>query len=100
MAMTRRDFLQASLATLAACAAPKAGGPGGSPRANGPTRILILGGTGFLGPALVEAARARGDVVNLFNSSSPTRAGSPTWSNSRATGTGSSRRSRAAGGTW
>jgi 2'-hydroxyisoflavone reductase len=67
MAMTRRDFLQASLATLAACAAPKAGGPGGSPRADGPSRILILGGTGFLGPALVEAARARGDVVTLFN---------------------------------
>jgi 2'-hydroxyisoflavone reductase len=67
MAMTRRDFLQASLATLAACAAPRAGGPGGSSRADGPTRILILGGTGFLGPALVEAARARGDVVTLFN---------------------------------
>ena len=30
-------------------------------------RILVLGGTGFLGPALVEAARARGDVVTLFN---------------------------------
>jgi 2'-hydroxyisoflavone reductase len=67
MAMTRRDFLQASLATLAACAAPKAGGPGGSARADGPSRILILGGTSFLGPALVEAARARGDVVTLFN---------------------------------
>ncbi len=67
MAMTRRDFLQASLATLAACASPKAGGPGGSSRADGPSRILILGGTGFLGPALVEAARARGDVVTLFN---------------------------------
>ena len=68
MSLTRRDFLQASLATLAACAAPKAGGPGGSgPATSAPSRILILGGTSFLGPALVEAARARGDVVTLFN---------------------------------
>ncbi len=69
MAMTRRDFLQASLATtLAACTAPRAAGPGGASAAKGaPTRILILGGTSFLGPELVEAARARGDVVTLFN---------------------------------
>ena len=67
MSMTRRDFLQASLATLAACAAPKAGGPGGPSPSAGPTKILILGGTSFLGPALVEAARARGDGVTLFN---------------------------------
>jgi 2'-hydroxyisoflavone reductase len=67
MAMTRRDFLQASLATLAACAAPKAGGPGAGSSSGAPSKILVLGGTGFLGPALVEAARARGDVVTLFN---------------------------------
>src|SRR3982751_5312834 len=30
-------------------------------------RILILGGTLFLGPALVEAALARGHAVTLFN---------------------------------
>ncbi len=30
-------------------------------------RILILGGTGFLGPATVEAARARGHELTLFN---------------------------------
>ena len=68
MTMTRRDFLQASLATLAACTAPRTGAPGGSaPAAGTPSKILILGGTSFLGPALVEAARARGDVVTLFN---------------------------------
>jgi hypothetical protein len=68
MAMTRRDFLQASLATLAACTAPRTGAPGGSiPSAGRHSKILILGGTGFLGPALVEAARARGDEVTLFN---------------------------------
>ena len=32
-----------------------------------PRRILILGGTNFLGPATVEAARARGHRVTLFN---------------------------------
>ena len=32
-----------------------------------PKRILILGGTGFLGPATVEAARARGHKLTLFN---------------------------------
>src|SRR5215470_13040523 len=30
-------------------------------------RILILGGTGFLGPATVEAATARGQQLTLFN---------------------------------
>lgn len=29
--------------------------------------MLILGGTGFLGPAVVEAAKARGFAVTLFN---------------------------------
>lgn len=32
-----------------------------------PRRILVLGGTGFLGPALVEAALARGHTLTLFN---------------------------------
>ena len=30
-------------------------------------KILILGGTAFLGPQIVEAARARGHVLTLFN---------------------------------
>jgi 2'-hydroxyisoflavone reductase len=30
-------------------------------------KILILGGTSFLGPQIVEAARARGHVLTLFN---------------------------------
>jgi 2'-hydroxyisoflavone reductase len=66
MPVTRRTFLQSSLSALAAAAA----GGSGSPRAAGepaPKRILLLGGTGFLGPALVEAARARGHAVTLFN---------------------------------
>src|SRR5512138_1103393 len=64
MPMTRRSFLHSSLALAATGAA-------GSARAADPKparkRILILGGTGFLGPALVEAARAAGHAVTLFN---------------------------------
>ncbi len=32
-----------------------------------PLRILILGGTGYLGPATIEAAQARGHRVTMFN---------------------------------
>ena len=60
---TRRRFLQGSFAAAAAMtllrrkarAAPK------------PKKILILGGTKFLGPALVAAARAHGHTLTLFN---------------------------------
>ncbi|MFO0974385.1 MAG: NAD-dependent epimerase/dehydratase family protein [Phycisphaerae bacterium] len=38
--------------------------PGPAPR---PLKLLILGGTGFLGPHTVEAARARGHTLTLFN---------------------------------
>jgi 2'-hydroxyisoflavone reductase len=75
---TRRDMLRytAAGATLAACgggatttakpaaraAARKKPDPKG-----GALDILILGGTGFLGPAIVEAARPRGHKLTLFN---------------------------------
>lgn len=36
-------------------------------RSEKPLRILILGGTGFIGPHLVEHATARGHTVTLFN---------------------------------
>ncbi len=36
-------------------------------RAGAPKKILILGGTGFVGPAVVEAAKARGHSLTLFN---------------------------------
>ncbi len=45
--------------------------PGSQPvsvsRASKPLSILMLGGTGFLGPAEVEYALARGHTVTLFN---------------------------------
>jgi nucleoside-diphosphate-sugar epimerase len=70
---TRRDFLRR--AALAAAIA----GIGGSPllaadkakkekgARKGGMKILILGGTKFLGPAVVEAATKRGHTLTLFN---------------------------------
>lgn len=90
----RRSFLQAgawaaSTALLGACAkTPEAGGVSaqpspspppapapspapspaeGSAKEGGKKTILILGGTAFLGPELVEAALARGHTLTLFN---------------------------------
>ena len=37
------------------------------PKAEKPLKILVLGGTAFLGPAQVEYALARGHPVTLFN---------------------------------
>ena len=56
MTLTRRSVLQFS--------ALAAGGAGAAPVRK---KILILGGTGFLGPATVEAAVARRHEVTLFN---------------------------------
>jgi len=63
--MDRRDFIKRSfIATAAACSSlfplPALGSPV-------PKHILVLGGTSFLGPALVEAAVAGGHTVTLFN---------------------------------
>lgn len=43
------------------------GSPARPPRAAKPLRILFIGGTGFIGPHMVEAALARGHVPTLFN---------------------------------
>jgi 2'-hydroxyisoflavone reductase len=65
MPISRRDFLAAaSTAALAAAARPALAT---GPSAHRPMKLLVLGGTAFLGPELVEAARARGHVVTLFN---------------------------------
>lgn len=62
--MRRRDFLTA-MGTAAA------GLPGGAwrdvPISEASKRILVLGGTNFVGPALVDEASARGHAVTLFN---------------------------------
>lgn len=62
--MNRRSFL---LASLAACAAPAVTS---KPTAIVPPptkKVLVLGGTGFIGPHIVRALIARGHTVTLFN---------------------------------
>lgn len=67
---TRRAFLKrAGLFASAASLAPALLGVRTSAESSAkPLRILILGGTGFLGPACTEAAIARGHSVTHFNS--------------------------------
>jgi 2'-hydroxyisoflavone reductase len=60
--MNRRQAIQASAA--AAFASFAAGRVLGESK---PMRILILGGTGFIGPHLIEALRAHGHTLTLFN---------------------------------
>ena len=68
MTTSRRQFLQYSLAAaaLTACA-PGMRAASGDGRAVSKKKILVLGGTGFLGPAFVTAAQARGHSLTLFN---------------------------------
>jgi 2'-hydroxyisoflavone reductase len=78
MTFDRRRFVLGSLAAgvAAACGSRKdpppaaAAGPAPAPGPAAPPRkksLLVLGGTGFLGPHVVEAALARGHAVTLFN---------------------------------
>lgn len=64
MPLSRRQFLSTSGALLAASALDARGAGPAAPRK---LKLLLLGGTAFLGPELVEAARARGHAVTLFN---------------------------------
>jgi 2'-hydroxyisoflavone reductase len=80
---TRRQFVKAGLTGAGALAVAGAGlacaggaAPSGTRPASSaappsarpkPKTILVLGGTGFLGPHVVEAALARGHVLTLFN---------------------------------
>lgn len=68
--MTRREFVVASAATLLATAAWPDTNYGAQEMRLTPKklRILILGGTGFLGPACTESALTRGHSVTHFNS--------------------------------
>jgi 2'-hydroxyisoflavone reductase len=84
--LKRRDLLSLALASgslsLLGCGAspppaaatgPGAGAPPPAPPPSlppaepGKKTLLILGGTGFLGPAAVEAAKAKGYTITLFN---------------------------------
>lgn len=75
MSVSRRDFLASSATiggalTLGLPSLVHALEPGArvqAPRAGAPLRILILGGTGFIGPNQVQYALDRGHSVTLFN---------------------------------
>jgi 2'-hydroxyisoflavone reductase len=71
-AMSRRNFIGTTAAAVAAASAlPRAVCADTQPSASAARkalRILILGGTGFLGPACTESALARGHSVTHFNS--------------------------------
>ncbi|MGH7132808.1 MAG: NAD-dependent epimerase/dehydratase family protein [Phycisphaerales bacterium] len=76
MSITRRDFVKLGVAAGAAAAvvgvagraraATKVAQPVGK-AVKKPLKILILGGTAFLGPAVVDACKARGHSVTIFN---------------------------------
>lgn len=68
MTISRRALLHSALASSALLALGTRCATPGRPLARpSPKRILLLGGTGFLGPALVHAAQARGHTLTLFN---------------------------------
>ncbi len=60
---TRRDFLGSAIAIGAATAFD----PRSIFASPAPKKILVLGGTGFVGPHNVRAALARGHTVSVFN---------------------------------
>ncbi|MGH8238135.1 MAG: NAD-dependent epimerase/dehydratase family protein [Steroidobacteraceae bacterium] len=64
--MKRREAIQLF---TAAAAATVAGGPtfGQDDKAGQKLRVLIFGGTGFLGPHFVQALQAGGHLITLFN---------------------------------
>lgn len=59
---TRRDMLRMGAAAVMAAITPVSHG-----RAQAPKHILLLGGTGFVGPHLVHAALTRGHHVSMLN---------------------------------
>ena len=66
MSNDRRDFLRLSLAAGAALAAPRLSfALQGEPKKK--LKLLVFGGTGFIGPKLVDYALSRGHEVTLFN---------------------------------
>ena len=72
MKNSRREFIKAGAigAAVAAAGLPAvslAGEKGKKHKAHKPLDILILGGTGFIGPHMVREALRRGHQVTLFN---------------------------------
>lgn len=74
MAPTRREFLETmgalgaglALGGASACGPSSGDAAAGGTEAASPKRILIFGGTGFIGPHTVRHAVARGHEVSIF----------------------------------
>lgn len=64
MTIDRREFIAAGAAAMSLLALPAGALAAAKPK---PLKLLVLGGTGFLGPHFVEAARKRGHTLTLFN---------------------------------
>jgi 2'-hydroxyisoflavone reductase len=67
MTISRRSFLQTSALGAGALSIPNAAWALADPRQVPALRILVLGGTGFIGPHMVQRALDRGHSVTLFN---------------------------------
>ncbi len=67
MMSTRREFLGASIGAGLIGMTTAAGVMARSASRSGGMDILVLGGTGFIGPHLVTHAMARGHKITLFN---------------------------------
>jgi 2'-hydroxyisoflavone reductase len=67
MSTTRREFLGATAVLGGVAVTSTSLGRSLPLSRSAPKRILILGGTGFIGPKTVEAALARGHQVSVFN---------------------------------
>jgi 2'-hydroxyisoflavone reductase len=63
---SRREFVKESLAAGALLAGFRPDVASTASRTTAPMRLLILGGTGFIGPHLVRHAIARGHQVTIF----------------------------------
>ncbi|MYG81018.1 MAG: epimerase [Gemmatimonadetes bacterium] len=65
--LTRRAFLQSAAIAAGGLTLGACGGEGAGGTAPAPLRVLILGGTNFIGPHQVRTAVERGHEVTLFN---------------------------------
>lgn len=66
MGRTRREFVKTTMLASGALAVTSASSLATITRAEAPMRLLILGGTGFIGPHLVRQAISRGHHVTIF----------------------------------
>jgi len=66
MTANRREFVQLSVLAVGLAAAARTKRAGAESTAK-PLKILVLGGTGLIGPPMVEYALARGHELTLFN---------------------------------